>query len=136
MAILDYHFDDDKRVVINNDINYMYRYPDFTEHVVFIYEMMNMAVSDELISEILLLMAFDQIKRAINAEADVPNHRLDTLVSILISRAGRISKAKRPMFLEFLGERELDRIQSLTEFVLKETKDRFHVDLQALMITS
>jgi len=136
MAMLDYHFDDDKRVVINNDINYMYRYPDFTEHVVFIYEMMNMAVSDELISEILLLMAFDQIKRAINAEADVPNHRLDTLVSILIRRAGRISKAKRPMFLEFLGERELDRIQSLTEFVLKETKDRFDVDLQALMITS
>lgn len=133
LAMLDYHFDEKKRVVINNDIHYMYRYPDFTEHVVFIYEMMNVAISDELISEIVLLMAFDEIKKAFSEQADVPNNKLDTLVSIAISGGGLISKAKRPLFLKYMEESAIITVQALAQQVVKQMKERFDVDLQALM---
>ncbi len=133
MAMLDYHFDDSKRIVINNNIDYMYRYPDFTEHVIFIYEMMNMAISKELMSEILLLMVFDGIKKSINQQVDVPNNTLDTLVSIVMSGGGRVSKAKRARFLAFMNEGQITAVEKLAVTLMNQVEERFKEDLTALM---
>lgn len=133
MAMLDYHFDADKKVVINNDIDYMYRYPDFTDHVVFVYEMMNTAISEELLQEIVLLLTFDTIKSAMNKQADIPNGKLDTLVSIIISNAGRVSKAKKPIFMSYFNELQINEIELQAVKMIELAKSRFSVDLTALM---
>lgn len=133
VAMLDYHLDDQQRIVINNDIDYMYRFPDFTEHVIFVYEMMNVAISEELIEEVVLLIVFDTIKGNIGREADVPNQKLDTLVSILISGNGKASNSKRALFLRYLTEDQLRRAEEVTLVALNETRVSFNIDLPAIM---
>ena len=52
MAMLDFEFDEASKLIINNDIDYMYRFPDYTEHVKFVYDMMDTAISDDLLKEV------------------------------------------------------------------------------------
>jgi len=135
LAMLDYHFDNDRRLVIDNDIDYVYRYPDFTRHVCFVYEMMNTAISEELVQEIVLLQVFDTIKEVINRLVDVPNHKLDTLVSIVISGGGKVSRSKHRLFGAHLDDSQIADIESLATALIERMKSQFSVDLQAVMNT-
>lgn len=133
MAMLDYDFDENRRLVVNNNIDYMYRYPDYTEHVIFVYEMMNTAISDELVQEVILLTIFDLIKTTISEVIDIPNAKLDTLVSILLSGGGKSSNAKRPLFLNYLNEKQLNKIEAIATDSVAKVKETFKLDLQAIM---
>lgn len=135
MSMLEYELDEDNdnQAIIYNDIDYMYRYPDYTEHVVFVYDMMNAAISTELVEEICLLLVFDKIKSAINNRSDVPNDKLDTIVSIIINGAGVVSKAKQVFVSQFLEQDVLFEVQDIASAVINEFREKFDVDVQKLM---
>ncbi|WP_420554789.1 Fic family protein [Neptuniibacter marinus] len=135
MSMLDYELDadNDNQAIIHNDIDYMYRYPDYTEHVVFVYDMMNAAISTELVEEICLLLVFDKIKGAINDRSDVPNDKLDTIVSIIINGAGVVSKAKQDFVSQFLGPGVLLEVEDISSEFINEVREKFEVDVQELM---
>ncbi|MFG1495729.1 Fic family protein [Saccharospirillum sp. HFRX-1] len=129
MAMLDYHFDESKNLVINNDIDYMYRFPDYTEHVKFVYEMMETAVSDDLMSEICLLMVFDQLKKFLGSQVDLPNSKFDAIVSIVIQNAGTVSKRKRASIEQQLGLELMESLQIMAQQLIGSIKERFGVDV-------
>ncbi|WP_163836990.1 Fic family protein [Spartinivicinus ruber] len=133
MAMLDWELDNEHKVIINNDIDYMYRYPDYTEHVKFIYEMMNTAITKDLFEEICLLLAFDLVKSYINDCCDIPNNTLDTIVSIIMQGGGTVSNKKRKYILKYI---EQDRVQSIEVYAkstINEIKERFEVDVAKAM---
>ncbi|ARU54458.1 filamentation induced by cAMP protein fic [Oleiphilus messinensis] len=129
MAMLTYELDDDARVIINNDIDYMYRYPDFTNHVIFIYEMMNTAIAEELKAEICLLLAIDKIKGFINERCDVPNNKLDVCVSIIVKGRGKVSKTKRKLVLKSIDESLLEEVEDFASSVLNTVRETLNVDV-------
>jgi len=50
MALIEYDLDEtDHHITIKNDLNYLYRYPDFTEHTLFLYKMMEASISEDLV---------------------------------------------------------------------------------------
>jgi hypothetical protein len=121
MAMIDYEIEDDNSVVIQNDLNYLYRYPDLTPHVEFLYKMMRMAINVDLIKEVLFIVTFDGVKSAINGTFDMPNKQLDLLVQILVGNEGRVGRKKRKLFAALLSGEELDRIEGLAATVIAET---------------
>jgi len=131
MAMLDWELDheNDNRVIINNDIDYMYRYPDYTAHAVFTYEMMDVAIASDLLGEICLLLAFDKVKSAINGLVDIPNRKLDSIVSIIIQGGGRISKGKRSLVLKNLSEEQIGFVEGLAVRVIDEIKKKIAIDV-------
>lgn len=135
MSMLDYELDseNDNQAIIHNDIDYMYRYPDYTEHVVFVYSMMDAAISTELVEEMCLLLVFDKIKRAINARSDIPNDKLDKIVSIIINGAGVVSKSKQNYVGQFLENDVLVEVQEFSCAVIEEVKEKLKVDVQELI---
>ncbi len=135
MAMLEWELDNDNgnRVIINNDIDYMYRYPDYTEHVIFTYEMMNTAIANDLLGEICLLLAFDEIKKAINELSDIPNNKLDTIVSIIIQGGGRVSKRKHQLVLEHMSEDQLKYIEELAIKIVDGIKTKLKIDVTKVM---
>ena len=64
MEMLNWELDheNDNRAIISNDIDYMYRYPDYTEHVKFVYDMLNTAIATDLLEETCLLLAIVHTK--------------------------------------------------------------------------
>jgi DNA-directed RNA polymerase subunit F len=131
MAILDYELDEEKnnKIVIKNDIEYMYRYPDYTEHALFIYEMMQCAISNELIEEICLLVVFDFAKNAINSIVDIENRTLDKIVSILISQGGKFSKAKLKYITHFIDKNYLSTIENEISDLINSIKEKLEIDV-------
>ena len=135
MAMLNWELDEENnnRVTIKNDIDFMYRYPDYTNHVVFIYDMMNTAIAGELIEEICLLFVFDTIKTQINAAADIPNNKLDTLVSVIIQGGGKVSETKKKYALSFIGEKLLSDMEEFSVNLIQDTRKRMKVDVTSVI---
>lgn len=131
MAILEYELDDtqNNKIKIKNDIDYMYRYPDYTEHTLFIYEMMQCAISNELIEEICLLIVFDFAKTALNSIADIANGTLDKIVSILISQGGKCSKAKLKFITRYIDVKHLSAIEGGISKLINDIKEKLDVDV-------
>ena len=135
LAMLDWELDSENnnKLIVHNDIDYMYRFPDYTEHVKFVYEMMNKAISEELVAEIALLVVFDTIKSAINDLTDIPNHTLDTITSIIINGGGKVSKAKFKLVTQHIVQDKLTIIETLAIDLIQAMKARIHIDVQQLM---
>jgi hypothetical protein len=135
LAMLDWELDTENgnRVVIHNDIDYMYRYPDYTEQVKFVYEMMNAAIAEDLIEEICLLLVFDLIKKVINETSDIPNMKLDTIIAIIVSGGGKVSKAKSHLVLQYLTEHQLNEVEAIAVKLINEMKAKFKIDVQKLV---
>ncbi len=135
MAMLNWELDhgDDNRVIIKNDIDYMYRYPDYTEHVKFSYDMMHMAIETDLLEEICLLFAFDEVKKAINEISDVPNNKLDTIVSIIIQGRGRVSEKKRRLVVGQITEKSLVDIENFAIKVILKIQEKLKVDVTEII---
>lgn len=136
MAMLEWELDHDNenRVIIHNDIDYMYRYPDYTAHVLFTYDMMNVAIATDLLGEICLLLAFDAVKKAINEHCDIPNNKLDTIVSIILQDGGCVSKRKRKLVLEHMNEDQLKQIEDIALKVIEGIKEKIKIDVIKMML--
>lgn len=133
LSMIDYSFSDESQIVINNDIDYMYRYPDFTEHVKFIYEMMETAVSSELIEEICLIICFDTLKEHINTSFDIPNKNIDLLVSLILSNGGTVSKAKQSYVQQFIDPKFLPAIETVAKNIIEKVMSKFSVSISEIM---
>lgn len=133
MAMLDYNFDDESQLIINNDIDYMYRYPDYTSHVKFVYEMMDTAVSEDLINEVCLLIVFDRLKKFVNMQVDLPNNQLDMALSIIIQSGGAVSNRKHGRLTKLLGSEVLEQLEKLAQELLNDIKQQFGVDVCQMM---
>lgn len=135
LAMLDWELDSENsnKLIVHNDIDYMYRYPDYTEHVKFVYDMMNKAISNELVEEIGLLVVFDAIKGAINDLTDIPNNTLDKITSIIINGGGKVSKAKQKLVLSHIDQEKLVLIEQLSVNLIQAMKERINIDVQQLM---
>ena len=135
MAMLEWDLDetDDHKVVINNDITYMYRYPDYTEHVIFTYDMMDAAISEDLIDEVCLLLVFDEIKKEINSAADVENSKVDKIVSMILNGKGSVSQKKREFVLKHITEEVLGHVEEVATIAINIIEEKFNVDLQKVV---
>jgi len=135
MAMLKWELDrdNDNKAIINNDIDYIYRYPDYTEHVIFVYDMMNMAITSDLLEEICLLLAFDKVKEFINERSDTPNSKLNTIVSILIQGGGKVSKKKRKHVTKYLPEDLIVDVEEFAIAMIDGIKEKLNVDVTTVI---
>lgn len=127
MALINYEVDEsDHSITINNDINYMYRYPDLTPHVIFLYKMMEASISEDLMQEVLYIVKYDAVKKAIEERYDVPNKELNLFIQLVLQNNGKISKRKRKIFVNWIDEEQLVSLEtiifSLLEGIVRNNK--------------
>ena len=121
MALIDYDIDEsDHGISINNNIDYMYRFPDLTPHVLFLYEMMETSISEDLIQEILYIVKYDAVKKAIEERYDMPNKELNLLIQLALQNNGKISNRKRERFLKWIPADELASLELIISSLLEK----------------
>lgn len=114
LNMLDYYIDEvnDSNLVIKNDIDYMYRYPDFTEQVKFIYRMMEKSIKVELADEVFYLGCFEIAKHVIHKNEDVGSKELSNIINMILQNGGKMSKKKSKYILKHISQRTVDEIES------------------------
>jgi hypothetical protein len=129
MAMTDYDLivEENNKLVINNDLDYLYRYPDLTDHVCFLYKMMDSAITEDLLKEITFIIKFDSIKNFLNRSYDIPNKQLDLLTNVLLHNSGKISNSKRGKFRDWLQEAEIAKIEVDISSLLDDMNKKFPI---------
>lgn len=108
MALIDYDIDEsDHSITINNDISYLYRYLDLTPHVEYLYKTMETSISQDLVQEVIYIVKYDAVKKAIEDVLDIPNKELNLFIQLAIQGNGTISKSKRPRFDRWMSGEQL-----------------------------
>ena len=121
MALINYDLDEkDHSITINNDIDYLYRYPDFTDHVLFLYKMMEASISKDLMQEVMYIVKFDVVKKAIEKLYDVPNKELNLFIQLALQNNGKIGKKKRKRFGAWINEASLQALEEIICNVLED----------------
>lgn len=130
LDMLDYEIDSQNgnSLVVHNDIDYMYRYPDFTEHVKFIYEMMDKSIKVELADEVFYIGCFEVAKQVIDRFEDVPSKHLSAIVNIIIANAGKMSKKKSKYILQHISQETVDKVEE----ELESLQERLGFELEVM----
>ncbi len=99
-------------VVKNPDeiIDY-YRYPDLTEHCIYLARVLIDTIGKEMPEELRFIQHYDEVKRAIQTIADMPDKEIDLMIMFLYQNKGTFPKRRREYFGR-LNDAEIDRMQS------------------------
>jgi len=125
MALINYDLDEkDHSITINNDISYLYRYPDFTAHVAFLYKMMEESISEDLIQEVIYIVKYDAVKKATEKSYDVPNKELNLFIQLALQNNGKIGRKKRKRFENWIDEHKLQELEKIICCLLEDINQK------------
>jgi hypothetical protein len=91
-----------------------YRYFDASREVAFLYQMIRLAVEEEIPRELAWLSGFDQALELLESEFDLPQKDLATLIRMAHSNHGLLSANRRKQF-SHLPVAVLDRIETVVQ---------------------
>ncbi len=125
MALLsDYDIDDETyELRVPQDLHYLYRYLDLTEHVEFLFDMMTTSIHNDLVDEAIFILKFDAVKKAIKSHVDLPNQKADLICKFILQNNGTVSGKKRNIPLEYMSEETLTDIEDAVHVILMGFND-------------
>ncbi len=88
----------DYNVELIHNTTELYRYADVTEQAEFVYQCIEKFTTHRLPQELEYLRAFDEAKRIIDEEHDMPDKDLTLLVNLCVQNRGSLSNKKRKLF--------------------------------------
>jgi hypothetical protein len=101
-------------LTVTNETGLYYRYIDFTEIVVGLFQFIQETIETELTSEFDFLVCYDRAKHGIQDVVDMPDRDIDLFIRLCVPNQGRLAKAKRQRFFGKLTDPE---VQALEECV-------------------
>ncbi len=96
--------------VLNDTIDY-YRYYDSTQQAEFLYECVKDTIENIIPDEVTYLTKYDEFKRFLDDEYEMPDKTVSLLVRFLEQGNGELSKQARNNEFNALSEKEIDNIE-------------------------
>jgi hypothetical protein len=112
MKRIKYEVKESQSVTVTNgdDVEGYYRYPDLTEQVTYLANIVNATIAEDIFKEMYFLQKYDDTKSAIQNIVDIPDRQIDHLIRLLHNNRGTLSKRKRDKF-EKLTDDEIKKIE-------------------------
>ena len=111
--LVEYEFDEDFSMTVTSDSAYLYRYPDATPLVDYLYNCIDQTIEVGLKKELDLLHKFRQVKQAIDREMDVSNALLDRFMNFCYQNKGSLSRRKRERFFANYSDAQIARMEEV-----------------------
>jgi hypothetical protein len=103
---------DGSLVITNPDATEGYfRYPDLTDHCIYLAETIHATLSEDMMEELTLLQRYDEAKNELQNIVDMPDKLLNEMLLFLHQNKGVFPKRKRERFAQLTDE-EINRMQS------------------------
>lgn len=108
-----YHLEKDGTLVLENgrEAEGVWRYPDLTPHVEYVLGLIETTVRHDLPDELQTLVQIDRAAMAIKEVVDLPETKLNLLLSLLIGNRGKLSQRKRSSAFAELTDAEVKNIE-------------------------
>jgi hypothetical protein len=107
-----YEIDDLGEMTVNNpsETEALYRYPDLTNHTVFLARAIQSTVNIDIPEELLFLQRYDELKRGIQNIVDMPDKKVDLMILFLHQNKGKLASRKRKLYKE-LSDNEIKEME-------------------------
>ncbi|MCF8374444.1 MAG: Fic family protein [Bacteroidales bacterium] len=107
-----YDINDSAELTVHNaiEIEGLYRYPDLTNHTVFLAKAIQSTVTKDVPEELLFLQCYDVLKRDIQKIVDMPDNKIDRMILFLHQNKGKLANRKRNHYYE-LSDQEIDEME-------------------------
>jgi hypothetical protein len=107
LKLIDYRLDEMGRMTVESDTACWYKYMDMTPQSEALYEFVNKTIEEELVDELSFLANYDNTKKAIQDNIDMPDRLIDLFIQLCLQNNGRLSARKRSAHFNFLTDEEL-----------------------------
>jgi len=99
-------------MTVNNasEIEPLYRFPDLTNHTVFLARAIQSTVNIDMPEELLFLQCYDELKEDIQNIVDMPDAKVDRMILFLHQNKGKLSNRKRKFYKE-LSDNEIEQME-------------------------
>lgn len=113
MALLDYSFEGNNNIAVENESEYLYRYIDFTRQAEILAQFVENTIQVELVAELNFLSYYERTKRALQEVVDLPDQKLDLFMRSLDQNNGKLGEKKRRQNFEFLTDEEIQEMENV-----------------------
>ncbi|WP_082868214.1 Fic family protein [Tenacibaculum ovolyticum] len=107
-----YDINDSGEMSVNNalEIEALFRYPDLTNHTVFLARAIQSTVTTDIPEELLFLKCYDELKSNIQNIVDMPDKKVDRMILFLHQNKGKLASRKRNFYKE-LSDNEINKME-------------------------
>ena len=94
----------------STEIEALYRYPDLTNHTIFLIQAIQTTVNNDVPEELLFLQRYDELKNQLSNIVDMPKNKIDRMITFLHQNKGNLAQRKK-RFFEELSENEIEKME-------------------------
>jgi len=107
-----YDFNDAGEMTVINpsEIEALYRFPDLTNHTVFLAKTIQSTVNKDIPEELHFLQCYDELKGDIQNIVDMPDNKIDRMILFLHQNNGKLASRKRKQYKE-LSDNEIEQME-------------------------
>lgn len=116
-----YTLDEGGKMIINNpsEIEAIYRFPDLTNHTVFLARALQATVNKDIPEVLYFLQCYDELKGAIQNIVDMPDNKVDHMILFLHQNKGKLASRKRDFYKE-LSDDEIEQMEESYKHVFQK----------------
>jgi hypothetical protein len=118
-----YDLNDAGKMFVNNasKIEAIYRFPDLTNHTVFLARSIQDTVTNDIPEELYFLQCYDELRSDIQNIVDMPDNKVDRMILFLHQNKGKLASRKRDFYKELL-DNEIEQMERAYNQVFKKKK--------------
>ena len=101
------------------EIEALYRFPDLTNHAIFLARAIQTTVNKEIPEELLFLQCYDELKGDIREIVDMPDNKIDRMILFLHQNNGKLGIRKRKSYKE-LSDDEIMKMEQAYNHIFEK----------------
>ncbi|MCW3091400.1 MAG: Fic family protein [Ferruginibacter sp.] len=99
------------KVTNNGEVEGYFRYPDLTEHCIYLAETIHATLKEDMPNELVFIQRYDEVKKALQNIVDMPDKDINLVITFLHQNKGVFPKRRREQFPK-LKDHEIHKMQS------------------------
>ena len=123
MQRIKYNQEADGKIEVTNanEVESYFRYPDLTDHCIYLAETIHATIKDDMPGELLFIQRYDEVRKALQHIVDMPDKDINGMITFLHQNKGVFPKRRRDHFHKLTND-EIDQMQTVFRkiFEMKE----------------
>ena len=93
-----------------NEVEGYFRYPDFTDHCIYLAQTIQATLNDDMLNELIFIQRYGEVKKALQHIVDMPDKEINLMILFLHQNSGIFPKRRREQFVK-LTDKEILQMQ-------------------------
>lgn len=126
MQRIRYQQHSDENITVTNvqEVAGYYRFPDLTDHAIYLLKTLNATMDEDMPEELMFLQRYDEVKKAMQEIVDMPDRMINNMILFLHQNKGVLASRKRNQFAQ-LNDDEINAMEKAYQEIFELERPKF-----------